>query len=167
MIKIIFLDIDGVLNSDSWYEKCIKHKLKPIHRNLDPEAIKKINEIVVSTGAKLVISSSWRFDHRTPSDLKNSGLQAEIIGRTDYLNTHGDFIVRGNEIQKFIADNIEMLSEGTLAYYGDYKAYVILDDDSDMLFTQSDNFIQINSMTGITDENVKQAIKILNSWEKK
>lgn len=167
MKKIIFLDIDGVLNSDAWYEKCIKYKLKPVHWNLDPEAIKKINEIANLTGAKIVISSSWRFDPKTPSDLKASGLEVEIIGRTDYLNTHGSFIVRGNEIQKYISDNINDLSEGTLSYYGDYKAFVILDDDSDMLFTQADNFIHIDFMTGITDDNVKQAVKILNSWEKK
>lgn len=41
--------------------------------------------------------------------------------------------------------------------------YVILDDDSDMLDTQRNNFIHTDWEVGLTEENVNDAIKILNN----
>ncbi len=40
--------------------------------------------------------------------------------------------------------------------------YVILDDDSDMLLSQKDNFIQTDSLKGLSKDDVEKAIKILN-----
>ena len=40
--------------------------------------------------------------------------------------------------------------------------YVILDDDTDMLYWQRNNFIRTNYHRGISASNVKKAIKILN-----
>ena len=47
-------------------------------------------------------------------------------------------------------------------YHGapDYE-YVILDDDTDFLLGQADNFIHVNEQTGLTDEDVERARKIL------
>ena len=42
----------------------------------------------------------------------------------------------------------------------DYE-YVIFDDDTDFLLGQKDNFIQTNERTGITEEDVERARKIL------
>lgn len=41
--------------------------------------------------------------------------------------------------------------------------YVILDDDSDMLYWQRNNFILIDRFVGLTMGNVFQAKKILNN----
>lgn len=43
----------------------------------------------------------------------------------------------------------------------DYQ-YVILDDESDMLFTQRNNFIQTDSHLGLTLGKMHSAIQILN-----
>jgi hypothetical protein len=51
--KIIFLDIDGVLNNSKWLKE---NKNNPI----DPAAVNRINVIMQKTDAKIVISSSWR-----------------------------------------------------------------------------------------------------------
>ena len=56
-MKIIFLDVDGVLNSQDLLERCGEDKLVPI----DEENIRCLKEIVDETGAEIVLSSSWRF----------------------------------------------------------------------------------------------------------
>ena len=40
--------------------------------------------------------------------------------------------------------------------------YVILDDDSDMLYDQRNNFIQTHMYDGLSEDDVKKAIEILN-----
>ena len=41
-------------------------------------------------------------------------------------------------------------------------SYVILDDDTDMLYDQKDNFIHTECINGLTKELADKAIKILN-----
>lgn len=43
--------------------------------------------------------------------------------------------------------------------------YCILDDDSDMLLWQKDNFVQTNSYIGLTDKEMCLTIEILNSHD--
>lgn len=40
---------------------------------------------------------------------------------------------------------------------------VILDDDTDMLLEQKDNFINTNGFTGLTKEDAFKAVNILNT----
>ena len=64
-MKIIFLDIDGVLNSEDWYRK--RHEEVPQHEQsaqypfyeLDPELVSNLNLIIQKTEAKVVVSSTW------------------------------------------------------------------------------------------------------------
>lgn len=74
MNKFIFLDIDGVMNSnlfysertqDKRYEEWIKDYSKHIAWgacNIDPRAVKRLNRITDTTKAKIVVSSTWRSD---------------------------------------------------------------------------------------------------------
>ena len=54
-IKVIFLDIDGVLNSLA-YDRGRKEN----NRNIDETGLPLIKRIVDETQAKIVLSSSWR-----------------------------------------------------------------------------------------------------------
>lgn len=49
-----------------------------------------------------------------------------------------------------------------LTEHSDITNYVILDDDSDMLLEQKDHFIRTDPYLGINEDDVEQAIKILN-----
>ena len=68
MNKYLFLDIDGVLNHDEWFESenYKKHQENWKKSMFDPECVARVNKILEATGAKLVVSSSWR----SMSDLK-------------------------------------------------------------------------------------------------
>ena len=53
-MKIIFLDVDGVLNcqkSESHCQGCI---------GIDNDKVKRLRKIVEATGAKIVLCSSWK-----------------------------------------------------------------------------------------------------------
>lgn len=60
-MKVIFLDIDGVLNYTKWYtNERNPGNLHGQEGDLDPLCVDRIIRICEETGAKVVISSDWR-----------------------------------------------------------------------------------------------------------
>ena len=145
MKKILFLDIDGVLAGEDWF------KQREVGADfLDPNLVQKLNKL----NCDIVISSSWGYDGGlTEKKLRQKGLELQIIGYTEHYEIGNYWIVRGNSIKKWLYDN--MGNE-------DYQ-YAILDDDGDMLIEQLQHFVQIDYMTGVTDQNIEQIQKILDS----
>ena len=59
MKKVIFLDIDGVLNTSRWHNQVESSKLQDEYGYLfDPVAVANLAKIIEETGADIVISSS-------------------------------------------------------------------------------------------------------------
>lgn len=158
-MKIIFLDIDGVLNGygeDYDYEGiegapdstgCTQHLLS---RHL----IDNFNYLVKYTGAKVVVSSTWRLGETVgsmQSIFDSVGIECEVVGLTGRDSSS----IRGVEIFKWIKDNIEDVP------YHSYNDYVIIDDDSDMLLWQKDNFVNTKGERGLTRGDMWKAITIL------
>ena len=147
-MKVIFLDFDGVITvPPKWFIKA--------------EKLKWLKKIVDETGAKIVISSSWRCG--VPPSLKET--IEKMIGRPKrcphnrMLNWFIDNLYdvtpiysspRGREIQAW------------LEQHPDTENYVILDDDGDMLIEQSYHFVQTNYEDGLTEAEAIRAIKVLN-----
>lgn len=150
--KIVFLDIDGVVNSEQFYDKT-KHK----SGDFDPEAIALLNQLK-DLDVEVVVSSSWGEDG--VKSLKAVGLELPIIGCTQHF--YQDWMCRGNEIEKWLHDAFGSYGTkyGSKYYQKDYE-YVIFDDDADMLLGQLDNFIRTDRNTGLTQEDIDKAIKIL------
>ena len=103
-MTILFLDIDGVLRthkSDVEWSIISGQPIPPIvfDRNFSTKSISNLNEIIHFTGAKIVISSTWRVQH-TLEELRNKfrkrGFRGEIIDKTNILND------RGEEIQEWL-----------------------------------------------------------------
>lgn len=158
-MKIIFLDIDGVLNHEQFYKTRKKGEIEYPLSELCPKTIGNLNVLIAETGAKVVISSTWRLGSGATElqiQLEGMGFTGEIIGCTP--NLKGEGCLRGNEILKWIKDNKEIIG----ADYFNYTEYVILDDDSDMLYWQRNNFLLIDRFVGLTMGAVFQAKKILN-----
>lgn len=164
-LNIVFLDIDGVLNSHQYYErrhKAIKRagndwEIWGGHPNneIDPKAIKVLNEL--AKDCKFVISSVWR-GNKNPTveeTLKAVGFEGEIIGKTGYGCND---CCRGNEIYRWLKDNEELIG----CKYYNFKSYVILDDDSDFLLNQASHFFLCDTYTGITSTLVYRIKRFLN-----
>ncbi len=164
MNKVIFLDVDGVLNSTKsceFYHKkyggngyggFFGESEEPTLENVlwDEECVGWFDKIVKETGASIVISSTWRkyyglLAFHSMFKLYNV-FDLDIIGKTKQKG----FIGRGKEIQDFIEEN-------------NVKNYVILDDDSDMLESQMSNFVNTDCDLGLTKNDYLKAVKILGS----
>lgn len=165
-MKIIFLDIDGVLNHEAFYVKRHAEQQTIIYVPKDyplsefcPDAIENLNSLIEQTGAKVVISSTWRHGktvEQLQEILKKVGFKGEVIGKTPDMRNRSVF--RGNEIHRWLSDNEKLIGKSP----SEYRNYVILDDDSDMLFWQRNNFIKVDYSVGLTKGVVFQAAKILN-----
>lgn len=165
-IKIIFLDVDGVLNHEDFYvdryEKMQAGKWKKedqLHYNIDTNCMVRLNKFLGEhEDVKIVISSTWRADGQEvlQTIFDRFGDNFDIIGVTPHLNH--ECLQRGNEILYWIMKNYNILGK----HHFDYKNYVILDDDSDMLYQQKDNFIHVDRFHGLTDEVIDQMKVILN-----
>lgn len=151
MKKLIFLDIDGVLNSQQWFiEKCPTS----LRDHIDPKKVKLLAEIIKDTDAEIVISSTWRVEHYSLilEILKSMNFDtSKIIGKTPLSNTGH----RGTEIQAWISEFVK-----------EEFTFVIIDDSSDMLETQLSNFVRTSFYDdgGLQEVHVLNAIKILNTW---
>lgn len=151
-VKVIFLDIDGVLNHEKHYEWLMTtDEPTPLQRvypysEFNPTSCRYLCDIINETGAKIVVSSSWRLDGeaRLNSLFKHFGIP-RIYDVTPCLNT-----ARGIEIGAWLAAHPEVTN------------YVILDDDEDMNVEQIPFFIKTNPYADGLNEMVKhKAIEIL------
>jgi hypothetical protein len=156
--KLIFLDIDGTINNlalgtkDPAIRK-VFNDIDTIHGKLSSTNIKNLNDLTDKTGAKIVISSSWRIlsdVHELRDILYGAGVTGEIIGLTPIL---GADTLRGNEIYKYIKDNY---------LYDSEPNHIILDDDSDMLYWQRNNFFWCDPFCGLSPGVVYKAARFLN-----
>ena len=137
MKPIVFLDVDGVLNTVDSHD-------------FNRECIENLNMLIAATDAEIVVSSSWRIFHDfedLSAVLAGAGIEAPIKDVTVVSNCH--LCCRGDEIQDWIHD-------------GKIDNYVIIDDSTDMLYTQRNNYVQIDPHVGLTADNVRTCIEILN-----
>lgn len=145
-MKIIFLDIDGVMN-----------KLSELGGVVGPTINKKkvalLNQLSDIKDIAIVISSSWRTEAVKP--LKDAGLEIPILGCTPQL--FYPWACRGNEIEKYMTD--------TYNYEDADFEYVILDDVEYILYSQIDNFVKVNMYDGLTQENVDKVREILTKYD--
>lgn len=138
-MKIIFLDIDGVLNSEAY----ALGRGKGGMLGIDPEAVKIFDRIIDETGAKVVLSSSWRYSEDLIEEVKSN--VGELLGITP--RSRSGF--RGNEVYAWLLSNDKL----------DVK-YAILDDDSDFHKTQP--LFKTTFKLGLTEDIANKVIEYLN-----
>lgn len=162
-MKIIFLDIDGVLNHERFYKERFAKRYEEgaiayPYSEIDPESVQNLNQLIKDSDAKVVLSSTWRHSglEYCLDVLKFHGFEGEIIDVTPDLRSND--CLRGNEILKWMKDNKNLIGD-----YYNFTEYVILDDDSDMLYWQRNNFLLIDRFVGLTMGDVFRANKILNN----
>ena len=150
MMKIIFLDIDGVLNVISQGHDEFGGIF---HAHFEAN----LNKIIKQTGAKIVITSTWR--SAGLSEMQRMWKYRNLPGEVIDITLFGERQKRGYEIQSWLDNN-------------HCDNYVILDDDTDMLESQAANFVRcsgnidhpdcIDIGYGLTQKCAEAAIKILN-----
>ena len=151
-MKILFLDFDGVITT---YESGWR---------IDLKKLELLDNIIKSTDAKIVVSSSWTVGKDNVDDFKDylcSTWRVKTIGENDifknfvrqiYDITDKKGAWRGDEIQRWLDKHED-----------DVDTYAILDDDSDFHDNQLFHFVQTDTYEGLTAREVKLCTYILNN----
>lgn len=148
-MNILFLDIDGVLNST---RSCVAFKGYPLNFSaehlgrFDWVAIGLVRKLCEETGAQIVLSSAWRQNFR--AEVVGRELNLPIIDVTPWSSEPET--VRGHEIKAWLDQHPEV------------NQYAIVDDNSDMLPEQiaGGHFVQTNFEDGLTWTNYKALVDV-------
>lgn len=148
-MKIIFLDIDGVLNSSNFLFKTKGIIVDP-NDLIDKDNVSILNSITDATNAKIVISSDWRHGfignfNKLKSVMKNHGITGDIHGMTHTASDN-----RGKQILDWINDS-----------YTKVDCYIVLDDNSTDVDKVDRRLVRTNSIYGLTLDDAKIAIAML------
>ncbi|MCC6934337.1 MAG: hypothetical protein IT406_01400 [Candidatus Yanofskybacteria bacterium] len=144
-MKVIFLDIDGVMNNSETAPKLLQ-------QGFDPVPLRCLLEILAATDAKIVVSGAlgrvFEFEdlqlffdcHGIPKD--------RVIGATRNTGT-----TRGGDISAWLAE-----------HPGHAERYLVIDDaDLDQIRPHGPRFLKTEWHIGLTPAHVRRAIRMLNA----
>ncbi|MBO5476965.1 MAG: hypothetical protein J6A15_04370 [Clostridia bacterium] len=148
-MNIIFLDVDGVLNSGEFREERYKILKRAVRTEefFDPTCMECLREIVEATDAKIVITSSMLINDMELLKNKLGEYNIKLYDKTKY---YGD--MRGAQIREWLAE------------HDNVKNYIILDDDYFIDYPGLDEHIVKTSFysgKGLNKSHVPKAIKLL------
>ncbi len=164
-MKVIFLDVDGVLNSKSWND---------LHQHeisngilIDESKIKLLSMLVRKTNATIVLHSGWRFwfdsqirPVRKESEIFFEMLLNENISIFDITPDH-----RTEEIMK--TNKLSLVKAGEIlewvAKHENIEQWIVLEDLNLNNEEVENHQIRTDSQKGLTLENVKEAEKLIMS----
>jgi hypothetical protein len=141
-MKVLFLDIDGVLNRVGTRNRTTTRWKSYI--GMEPELVARCNNLVEETDAQVVLSSVWRLDDDWRETMKANGLTFEFLDRTPKLSTG----IRGDEVAIWLANHPEV------------EQYAIVDDDGDFYLSQP--LVQTSYHDGLTEEMARRIAALLH-----
>lgn len=169
-MKVIFLDIDGVANSERSFlashhrvdaaavvndsDPEDSYTIRLAKMTVDPIAVGLINRILRRVDAHIVLSSTHRKHFEGSDDVKLQKIQRYLsqlgfdgercIGWTPSLHKK-----RGEEIKHWLYERADVVD------------YAIVDDNYDMLPEQAKHFVQVNSAIGFSASDYRQVCNVL------
>ncbi len=166
MNKILFLDIDGVLNTERQHDRCLEAGLAYVDNfgyAFDPVAVANLKKIVDETGADIVISSSWKFwGLSTMQKLWASrGLPGKVIDITPNNASDELLLSIDLDMMELPAGKGSEIKEWLSTSGQDVTHYAILDDVPDILPEQQSHFVQTDPRVGITEDDARRIAFIL------
>lgn len=171
-MKLIFLDIDGVLNSNiymssnSYFDECNSLGIIPSganvmmnahHLHIDPSAMKLLNVLVDRSEAKVILSSTWRIKYSLAEMNLMFQKRGAIFQITGVTPAKMSWRPRSMDIAEYLSS---LKKDGEVP-----EAFVIL-DDIDEFSKLKEHFVQISEDEGLTQEDVTLALNILGIEEK-
>lgn len=155
MVKYIFLDFDGVLNTEQYQAqlaiegKPTKDEYGPL---FDPKAVARLAKIVEASKAEIYIISSW----------------GDVLGKDKIIEMWEKRGLPGEVRVVFVPDDKCDSKAQWVRECLDRKIflpYVILDDESVFFPEQEKHFLKVNPVIGITKEIAEWSIEELNSLD--
>jgi len=146
-MKVLFLDIDGVLNNDATTEKSPDG-----YTGIDDSLVERLAKVIKELELTIVLTSTWKDDwiNKKPDglylDAKMEKHDIQILNRTFDTSESK----RGSGIRTYLSQN-------------DIESYVIVDDNDFSDFTDEllDHFVMTNPVTGLSDADIVAIKKIV------
>ena len=165
-MKVIFLDIDGVLNADDDFGG--RNRPNPYgggFRGISRAKVRNLKHIVDMTNAKLILVSSWKHEYMDYVKTKDNIYGKYLINKLEaedlyiyettwqYDRTKGG-MSRGFEINSWLNDTAE-----------DIDSWILIDDEIFYDYDENiiNHLIKTNEETGLTKKLAEKAISLLNS----
>lgn len=163
-MKVIFNDVDGVLNNDVF-------KRNVGYGKMDPSNVANFNWLLQQApDAKIVVSSDWRYGYGAQTLIKLKerwtleGIDGgRIIGFTPmvsqssspYASRSSGDPIRGGEIAAWLRANQDNF---------DITSFVIIDDDDNAAWSLDERrWVQTCSTFGLRHEDCVEALRILQT----
>ena len=175
-MKVIFLDIDGVLNTAETFETLYKRYGSAVVSNIEVDGfrLEYLKRIIDQTGAKLVLTSTFRHyfkkenDKIVPTCLRGKNLYVKFLGYDVELY---DTIPMNNNSRE------EQIQEW-LSSRDDVDNFVIIDDDPNLFYELKDKLIQTSKIRrnsllmnfgdsfGLCEKHIYEIVNSLNTKNK-
>lgn len=139
-MNVLFLDVDGVLNSAAWFASQPPMSVTEV----DARAVRRVQRIIARTGAKVVLSSSWRHTPELIEQLRAAGVPIDDV--TGPRSPHGN---RGVEIADWLRAHPEVTT------------FAIVDDDADAGDCAPERFVRTYWRTGMYGKHERAIIELL------
>jgi hypothetical protein len=152
-VNIIFLDIDGVLNTWRFQDYQVKyHECDSwdAQFNFDPICMKNLKELIDKTDSYIVISSTWRNTNNGMNDINNNfKLYGMDKNRIISITPNYPDKSRGYEIEQWL----EQFENKDINY-------IIIDDENVDILT--DRLVLCNDYYGLTKNELEKALNLFN-----
>lgn len=163
MSKVLFLDIDGVLNSNFWNDS---HQPEISDGTLiDEEKIKLLALLIRETDAKIILHSGWRFwfDAELKPLCTEANKLVELLAKENLYISGVTPDLTTKEIRKAKKFSLVKADEILLwiSLHKTVTKWVVLDDldlHNDLIRQHQ---VKTDPTTGLTLEDVRQAVRIL------
>lgn len=154
-MKVIFLDIDGVLNSYAYDSKREWNG----QTNIDETRLPLVKKIVDATEAKIVLTSSWR-EHW---DKRNDNCNEDGIYINKTFAKFGLQVYDKTPDLGYSLDRPEEIKAWLQSATEDIESFVFIDDYRYGWGNLTDNFVKTNPVfgLGLEEEHAGRAIEIL------
>lgn len=154
-MKVIFLDIDGVLNNQQTNAKT------PVgFIGINNSLLKRFSKLVKETNARIVLSSTWKKEwHRDERFCTEDGKymvkkfrQQKLLIFDKIKDVNGRLSLRGASIMQYLENHPEV------------EEWVVIDDD-EFDFAKypeiMDRFVHTDNLKGLVEDDVQKAIGLL------
>ena len=154
MRQVIFLDFDGVMVTDRHQEQ-LTATSSPLRdefgAKFDPECVENLRQIIDSTDADIVVTSTWKMERKL-SEIQKMWEARHLPGKVVGVTPDIDPIHRGNEIDAWLDAN-----PGAVRY-------AIIDDCPILEFFREEQLpflFKVDERTGFDSNTTRKVIEHL------
>lgn len=154
--KILFLDIDGVLNS-ARYQRI----RTDTDGNIDKTRLPLLKKIIDETDAEIILSSTWRLHWDSDEKLCDPvGKELNVL-----FAEYGLFIMDKTPVLEWSYLRADEIAEWLKLHEGEYGNFVILDDTFSGWCDLQNYLVKTDFLIGrgLEEKHVQKAIDILNA----